>query len=261
MEPTLKVAKQFPDVKFEHATGFKRAERHHLQRPLLRGPLHHRPDRRQDVEDGHRRLHRLLPDPGSDHGHQLLHARRAVGQSGLQGQDRLGQLLVRTRARKPTPPRRCSTRAPTSSPSTPTARRRCRSPQERGLHGFGQASDMIKFAPKAQLTAIVDNWGPTTSSASRRCSTAPGSRREAGAASRTGMVADGALHQHAGRRGSWPRRPRPRSGRRAPSLHGPDRQAGRHRGRVRPARPRRRPAPRHELLRQGHRREGPAVHR
>ena len=26
--------------------------------------------------------------------------------------------------------------------------------------GFGQASDQIKFAPKAQLTATIDNWGP-----------------------------------------------------------------------------------------------------
>mgnify|MGYP001058144370 FL=1 len=32
--------------------------------------------------------------------------------------------------------------------------------QERGLHGFGQAHDMISFAPKAQYTAIVDTWGP-----------------------------------------------------------------------------------------------------
>jgi basic membrane protein A len=32
--------------------------------------------------------------------------------------------------------------------------------EERGLHGFGQASDMISFAPKAQYTAIADNWGP-----------------------------------------------------------------------------------------------------
>jgi simple sugar transport system substrate-binding protein len=29
-----------------------------------------------------------------------------------------------------------------------------------GALGFGQASDMIKFAPKSQLTAIVDNWAP-----------------------------------------------------------------------------------------------------
>lgn len=32
--------------------------------------------------------------------------------------------------------------------------------QERGLHGFGQAADMAKFAPQAQLTAVVNNWGP-----------------------------------------------------------------------------------------------------
>jgi basic membrane protein A and related proteins len=32
--------------------------------------------------------------------------------------------------------------------------------EERGLKGFGQSSDMIKFAPKAQLTSIVDDWGP-----------------------------------------------------------------------------------------------------
>ncbi len=32
--------------------------------------------------------------------------------------------------------------------------------EERGLHGFGQSSDMIKFAPHAQLTANTDNWGP-----------------------------------------------------------------------------------------------------
>jgi basic membrane protein A and related proteins len=32
--------------------------------------------------------------------------------------------------------------------------------QEQGKFGFGQSADMSKFAPKAQLTAIVDNWGP-----------------------------------------------------------------------------------------------------
>jgi simple sugar transport system substrate-binding protein len=32
--------------------------------------------------------------------------------------------------------------------------------EERGLHGFGQSSDMIKFAPNAQLTSNTDNWGP-----------------------------------------------------------------------------------------------------
>lgn len=32
--------------------------------------------------------------------------------------------------------------------------------QDRGVYGFGQASDMSSFAPKAQLTAIIDDWGP-----------------------------------------------------------------------------------------------------
>ena len=32
--------------------------------------------------------------------------------------------------------------------------------QQRGLKAFGEATDMIKFAPSAQLTAPVNNWGP-----------------------------------------------------------------------------------------------------
>jgi basic membrane protein A len=31
---------------------------------------------------------------------------------------------------------------------------------ERGVFAFGQDSDMIKFGPKTQLTAIIDNWAP-----------------------------------------------------------------------------------------------------
>jgi simple sugar transport system substrate-binding protein len=30
----------------------------------------------------------------------------------------------------------------------------------RGAYALGQDSDMIKFGPKTQLTAIIDNWGP-----------------------------------------------------------------------------------------------------
>ena len=32
--------------------------------------------------------------------------------------------------------------------------------EEKGVWSVGQASDMSKFAPKAHLTAIIDNWGP-----------------------------------------------------------------------------------------------------
>jgi simple sugar transport system substrate-binding protein len=32
--------------------------------------------------------------------------------------------------------------------------------QARGAYGFGQGSDMSSIAPKAQLTALIDNWAP-----------------------------------------------------------------------------------------------------
>ena len=32
--------------------------------------------------------------------------------------------------------------------------------EEEGVKAFGQASDMARFAPTAQLTAIIDNWAP-----------------------------------------------------------------------------------------------------
>ncbi len=32
--------------------------------------------------------------------------------------------------------------------------------EARGIHAFGQDSDMVKFGPKAQLTAITNNWAP-----------------------------------------------------------------------------------------------------
>ena len=32
--------------------------------------------------------------------------------------------------------------------------------EQRGMFGFGQAADQSAFAPKGQLTAIIDNWSP-----------------------------------------------------------------------------------------------------
>ena len=32
--------------------------------------------------------------------------------------------------------------------------------EKSGVFGFGQASDQYRFAPKAQLTATIDNWSP-----------------------------------------------------------------------------------------------------
>ena len=32
--------------------------------------------------------------------------------------------------------------------------------EKKGIYAFGQASDMKKFGPNARLTSIIDNWGP-----------------------------------------------------------------------------------------------------
>ena len=56
--------------------------------------------------------------------------------------------------------------------------------QERGIiGGFGQGADMSAFAPKAHLSAIIDIWGPITSRWSTMCWPAPGCRTTAGRAS------------------------------------------------------------------------------
>jgi len=56
--------------------------------------------------------------------------------------------------------------------------------EQRGALAFGQAWNMASFAPQAHLTAVENHWASTTSSASARCSTASGRRRTPGGASR-----------------------------------------------------------------------------
>ena len=66
MDPTLKVAKKYPNVHFEHATGYKRDKNmstysgRFYEGRYIQGVI-----AGQDVEDRRARLHRLVPDPGS----------------------------------------------------------------------------------------------------------------------------------------------------------------------------------------------------
>jgi hypothetical protein len=101
------------------------------------------------------------------------------------------------RARKPMPPRRCLTRASTSSPSIPTPPHRCRLPPSAASHAFGQASDMIEFGPETQLTSIIDDWGPYY--VERVKAVMDGTWEQADLARHgRGQRRHGALHQHAG---------------------------------------------------------------
>ena len=160
MEPTLKVAKKFPDVKFEHATGFKTAPnvatynaKFHEGRYVI-GQIAAKMSKTgtagyivsfpiPEVVSGINAFMLGAQSVNPDFKVKIVWAntwydpgKEADAAKVLfsQGADIITQHTDSTAALQVA--------------------------EEQGKHGFGQASDMIKFAPKAQYTAIVDNWAP-----------------------------------------------------------------------------------------------------
>ena len=160
MEPTLKVAKRFPEVKFEHATGYKRADNvatysaRFYEGRYVQGVIAGKvsksgvigyiasfpiPEVVRGINAFMLGAHTQNPnikvkvvwvftwyDPGKE-----ADAAKVLMD---QGADIITQHTDSTAA--------------------------LQAAADRGIHAFGQASDMIQFAPKTQLTAIIDAWGP-----------------------------------------------------------------------------------------------------
>jgi basic membrane protein A and related proteins len=160
MDPTLKVAKLFPQVHFEHATGYKVGtnvvtyEARFYEGAYLLGVLAGRmtksntlgyvgsfpiPEVVRNIDAftlGARsvnpKIHTKVVwvdtwyDPGKE--------RQAAEALIAQGADVLGQN--------------------TDSPATVQVA------EEKGIYAFGWDSDMAKYGPHAQLTANTENWGP-----------------------------------------------------------------------------------------------------
>jgi len=160
MNPTLKVARAFPKVKFEHATGYKRSKnvstysgRFYEGRAVLGTIAGHMtksnvvgyiasvpiPEVVRGINAFTLAMRKVNPkaevkviwvnswyDPGKEGD-----AAKALID---QGADIITQH--------------------TDSPAP------LQVAEKRGVYGFGQASDMASFAPKSQLTAIVDDWAP-----------------------------------------------------------------------------------------------------
>ncbi len=160
MNPTLKVAKRFPKVKFEHATGFKRAAnvstysarfyegRHVIG--LIAGKMTKTntigyiasfpiPEVVRGINAAYLAAKSVNPkvkfkiiwvsswfDPGKE-----ADAANALIDQGV-------DVIMQH----------------TDSPAA------MKIAEEKGIFAFGQASDMKKFGPTAQLTSIIDNWGP-----------------------------------------------------------------------------------------------------
>ena len=160
MDPTIKVARNFPDVKFEHATGYKRADnvttysaRFYEGRYVI-GQIAARmsksgvagyiasfpiPEVVRGINSFLLGAQSINPDfklkivwvsTWFDPGKEADAAKVLIGQ----GADIITQHTDST--------------APLQIAA------------EQGVVGFGQASDMIKFAPDTQLTAIIDDWAP-----------------------------------------------------------------------------------------------------
>ena len=160
METMLKVAKDYPNVKFEHATGYKQSDNmasyglrlyqaRHVQ-GIIAGMMtktnkicyvgaYPIPEVIREINTYYLGAKKMNPDvdidvvwvntwydPGKE--------ANAAEVMMAQGCDMVAQH--------------------TDSPAPLQAA------QKQGKLGFGQASDQIKFAPKAQLTATIDNWGP-----------------------------------------------------------------------------------------------------
>ncbi len=160
MEPTLKVAKRHPNVYFEHATGYKRAanvstynSKFHEGRYIL-GQIAAKMSKTgtvgyiasfpiPEVISGINALMLGAQSVNPDMKIKIVWvnswfdpAKEADAAKALidQGADVISQH--------------------TDSPAAMQAA------EARGVKAFGQASDMINFGPKAQLTSIIDNWAP-----------------------------------------------------------------------------------------------------
>jgi basic membrane protein A len=160
MEPTLKVAKKYPKIHFEHATGYKRAENmstysgRFYEGRYIQGQIAAKMSKAgvlgyigsfpiPEVISGinatmigaqtvnpNIKVKIIWVNSWFDPGKEADAAKALIDQ---------GADVIMQHTDSPAPMQVAS---------------------ERGKLAFGQDSEMIKFGPKAQLTSIIDNWGP-----------------------------------------------------------------------------------------------------
>ena len=156
----LKVAKEFPNVKFEHATGYKQSENlasyglrlyqaRHVQ-GIIAGMMTETnkicyvaaypiPEVIREINTYYLGAKKMNPDveiliTWVNTWYDPVKESQAAEVMMAQGCDMVAQH--------------------TDSPAPLQAA------EKQGKLGFGQASDQFNFAPSAQLTATIDNWGP-----------------------------------------------------------------------------------------------------
>src|SRR5215813_12808907 len=158
MNPTLKVAKDFPNVKFEHATGYKRAENvatyniRFYEGRYIQGVIAAKLSKSGVVG-----YIGSVPIP------EVVMGMNAVMQ-GLRSVNPNGKIKIiwvngwydpgkEGDSAKALIDQGCDIICQHTDSAAPL-----QVAEQRGVHGFGEASDMIKLAPKSQLSSLVDHW-------------------------------------------------------------------------------------------------------
>ena len=129
---------------------------------------------------------------------------------------------------------------------------------ERGKLAFGQDSEMIKFGPKTQLTSIMDNWAPYYIERVKAELDGTWKSEDIWGGLKTKMVVMAPytnMPDDVKKLARIPKPPSPTASCIRSNARSSARTARKSNARAAPSR--RRPDPRHELLRQGHRRQDP----
>ena len=158
MNPTVKVAVKFPDVYFEHATGYKRADnvstyssRFYEGRYII-GQI-----AAKVSKTGTAGYIASFPIPEVVRGINSF----MLGAQSVDPDFKLKVVWVNTWF---DPGKEADAAKALIDQGVDIITQHTDSPAplqvaaERGIKGFGQASNMIAFAPEAQMTSIVDNW-------------------------------------------------------------------------------------------------------
>ena len=161
MESMLKVAKEFPDVKFEHATGYKTAPNMSVysskfyQGRYIQGVI-----AGHMSKSGKAGYIASFPIPEVIRGINAFY----LGATSVNPNFDIDVVWVNTWY---DPGKEADAAKVLISQGADIITQHTDSPaalqiaaQHEGVMAFGQASDMIKFAPEAHLTAIIDDWGP-----------------------------------------------------------------------------------------------------
>ena len=160
MEPTLKVAKRFPNVKFEHATGYKQSDNvatysaRFYEGRFVQGQI-----AAQMSKTGVIGYIASFPIPEVVRGINAF----MLGAQTINPDMKVKVVWVYTWF---DPPKEADAAKVLMDQGADIITQHTDSTAaiqaaaDRGMFAFGQASDMIHFAPNTQLTAIIDAWGP-----------------------------------------------------------------------------------------------------